>query len=300
MLFSDSLVTVIIPAYNHENFILDCIESIINQDYENIELIILNDGSTDRTAIKILQYEEKCKKRFQNFMFIDKDNEGVSKTINKGIILSKGDFICIIASDDMMIKGRIKKQVEFMKDKVSSISCGNSLIIKGNTKTYIPVISDSLKKMYYNGKQFHNLIIDYFISSPTVMMKKSLIDQIGFYDEKFKIEDWPYYVKVVEKYNIDFIDDYLCYYRIHDHNTQTNKKKMFIEEKKILFYFFKTYKLPLRIKRKAMGELYLRNKIRHATKVNRFIDVVISQIYYLNINRIKKFMIKKLNLSIND
>ena len=292
MNFLDSLVTVVIPAYNHEKFISDCIESIIKQDYKNIELIILNDGSVDRTANKILEYEAICKERFRNFIFIDKDNEGVSKTINMGINLSKGEYICLIASDDVMIEGRITKQIEFMKNKNSNISCGNSLVMEGNTKTNIPVIDNNLKKNYYDGSQFYNLIINYFISSPTVMMKRSLIDEMGFYDEKFKIEDWPYYVKLSEKYSIDFIDDYLCYYRIHDDNTQTNKEDMFIEEEKILRYFFITYKLPLRVKRMAMGELYLRNKSRHVGKISKFIDVVISQIYYLDIKRIKEYIMK--------
>lgn len=291
----DSLVTVIVPAYNHEQFISDCIESIINQDYKNIELIILNDGSKDRTTNKILEYEEKCKKRFHNFIFIDKDNQGVAKTINQGINLSKGKYICFIASDDMMIEGRIKKQVEFMNKKDSNISCGNSLIIKGNTKTNIPVISDDLKVNYYNGSQFYNLIINYFISSPTVMIKKRLIDEVGMYDEKFKIEDWPYYVRIAEKYSIDFIDEYLCYYRIHNNNTQTNKKNMSIEERKILRYFFITYKIPLRVKRRAIEELYIRNRNRHTTKIGRVIDIVISQIYYLDIKKLKNYFASKSN-----
>lgn len=292
--FLEKLVTVIIPAYNHEKYIADCIESIIKQDYKNIELIIINDGSIDSTANKILKYEGECNKRFQNFIFIDRVNEGVVKTINEGINLSKGEYVCFIASDDMMIDGRIKKQVEFMKEKNSNISCGNSLLIEGNTKTNIPVINDSLKEKYCKKTQFYNLIINYFISSPTVMMKKCLIDKMGFYDEKFKIEDWPYYVKVAEKYSIDFIDDYLCYYRIHDNNTQTNKKLMFIEEKRILKYFFITYKVPLRVKRMAIGEFYLRNKNRHISKSGRIMDVIVSQIYYLDIKRIKKYFNKYL------
>jgi len=288
----NSLVTVIIPAYNHEKYIVGCIESIINEDYANIELIILNDGSKDKTADKILEYEEKCKKRFIDFIFIDKKNEGLSKTLNKGIELSKGKYICCIASDDMMMSGRIKKQVKFMEERESVISCGNAFVIKNNKKTDISVIDDELKKNYFTGSQFHNLIVNYFISSPTVMMKKCLIDEMGSYDERFKIEDWPYYVKVAQKHHIDFIDDYLCYYRIHDHNTQTNKKNMFIEEKKIIKYFFDTYKLPFFIKRKALSKLYIRNKMRNDSYIGKVRDVLLSQIYYLDIRRILRYLHK--------
>jgi alpha-1,3-rhamnosyltransferase len=292
MKWDNILVSVIIPAYNHEEYIGQCIESIVNQEYKNIELIILNDGSKDNTANIIKSYEETCKERFTKFKFIDKQNEGVSKTLNKGINISSGDYICFIASDDIMIEGRIKKQVEFMLNKNSFISCGNSLMIKGNNKTDEPVLSDKLKKMYFDGNQFCNLIINYFISSPTVMLKRDIVKSIGLFDGKFKIEDWPYYVKVAQKYKIDFLDDYLCYYRIHDHNTQTNKKNMFIEEKKILMYFFQNYNLSFNIKRKALSQLYIRNKDRNDSSLGKIVDLLISQVYYFDFYKIGNYLAK--------
>ncbi len=289
----NSLVSVIVPAYNHENYIQQCLDSIIAQNYDNIELIVLNDGSKDNTYSKILEYKDKCLTRFKNFQIINKENEGVSKTLNKGIELSKGKFICFIASDDMMIEGRIKKQVEYMNLNNSSISCGNSLILNENTKSSKSIINEKLK-LQYKGNQFYNLIINYFISSPTVMINKSVIEKIGKFDENSKIEDWPYYVKASRDFKIDFINENLCYYRIHGNNTQTNKKNMFIIEKQVLNKFFEMYDLPTNIKKKAMSELYIRNKERNKNQIGKIKDIFISQIYYFDTKRIRDYLKKRI------
>ena len=111
----EDLISIVIPAYNHEKYIEECIESIISQTYKNIELIIINDGSTDLTAEKIQSKAKDCKRRFKKFIFIDKENEGVSKTLNKGCLKSKGKFIVFCASDDSFTHDAIKTMHDFLK-----------------------------------------------------------------------------------------------------------------------------------------------------------------------------------------
>ena len=99
-MIKNALISVVISAYNHEQYIEECIDSIINQTYENIELIILNDGSNDKTAEIINSKSDHCKIRFKRFLFIDKENEGLPKTLNRGCYKSKGTFLAFIGSDD--------------------------------------------------------------------------------------------------------------------------------------------------------------------------------------------------------
>ncbi|WP_040213567.1 glycosyltransferase family 2 protein [Clostridium polynesiense] len=288
------LISIIIPAYNHENYILDCLNSILLQKYKNIQLIVLNDGSKDNTAKLICEFKDLNQQHFNEFIFIDKANEGVVATINKGYHLSKGKYISIIASDDMMIEGRLLTQIEFMEKNNSFISCGNSLIIRNDIKTNEAVITKELKKKYEEDSQFYNLIVNYFISTPTIVMRREVIEEIGLYDNKFFIEDWPYYVKVAKKYKIDFIDKPFCYYRLHGENTTSNKSKMFNEEKQILRCFFNTYHVPFKIKRQALSQLYIRNKGRKTNKLIQKLEIVKSQLIYLDIEKIKN------KLKIND
>ena len=111
---SNPLVSVLIPAYNHENYVQETINSIIDQTYQNIELIIYDDGSKDSTWNKIKELEEKCKKRFTNVYFETKENEGTCKTMNKLLDLAKGEYVIVVASDDMIKPNMIEKEVDFL------------------------------------------------------------------------------------------------------------------------------------------------------------------------------------------
>ena len=111
---TNALVSVIIPAYNHEKYVQETIKSIINQTYENIELIIVDDGSLDNTWYKIQEMKEICEKRFSRVVFETKQNEGTCKTLNRLINLSKGEYIYLIASDDIAKPIAIEKELEFL------------------------------------------------------------------------------------------------------------------------------------------------------------------------------------------
>ncbi len=104
------LVTIIVPAYNHDKYIEKCIDSIIEQTYQNIEIIIINDGSTDKTIDKIVSYAHH-----EKVVVIDQENKGLCKTLNVGLSLAKGDYISILASDDYLIANKLEKQVEFLE-----------------------------------------------------------------------------------------------------------------------------------------------------------------------------------------
>ena len=121
---SNELITVIIPYYKHEKYIEDCILSVINQTYKNVELIVIDDGSPDNGYLKITSMSKRY-----GFRFIKKENEGVTKTLNFGLSLSNGKFFCALASDDIWLPSKLEKQVKFMaKHDVSAVSAGCMLI----------------------------------------------------------------------------------------------------------------------------------------------------------------------------
>lgn len=95
------LISVVIPAYNHEKFVDKTIKSIINQSYDTIELIIIDDGSKDETWKIIQSFQEECEKRFKRVVFGTQTNHGTCYMLNKLISLAAGEYIYLIASDDM-------------------------------------------------------------------------------------------------------------------------------------------------------------------------------------------------------
>lgn len=105
-------ITVILPAYNAEKYILDSMDSILNQTYENFELIIINDGSTDSTANLILSRNDK-----RIILLENKKNLGIVNALNKGISMSKGQYIARMDSDDISAPRRLEKQIEFLSEE---------------------------------------------------------------------------------------------------------------------------------------------------------------------------------------
>lgn len=220
------LVSVIIPAYNHEKYIHYCLDSIIAQTYDNIELIILNDGSSDNTNAKILQYESKLKKRFKNYIYINKLNEGICKTLNLGLKLAKGDYIKTFASDDEMEITLIEKEVEYFNqnEKIGMIyTDGYQVKSEGDL---IKNCDYSEKNLFSKNMKFlEGDLLSYFVGnifavpSPTTMITRRCYKVVGNYDENLKCEDPDMYLRIAMKFHIGSIKIPLVFHRIHSNNS---------------------------------------------------------------------------------
>lgn len=221
------LVSIIIPSYNHENYIKDTIESIVNQTYKNIELIIIDDGSKDN-SIKVI---EKLNLKYE-FLFIKRENRGLCETLNEGISLSKGKYIAICASDDIYLENKIEIQVDFLENNLNYSMCYGKIIKfadNGEKK-----FSDNRKCK--SGKIFYDLMRTNFVPAVTQMYRKEIFNEVGYFDKNLWIEDWDMLLRIAYKYEIGFIDEYLALYRMHENNMSGNNnvKKMYKNELQIL------------------------------------------------------------------
>src|SRR5690606_14961295 len=122
MINGQALVSVIIPSYNHEKFVCDSIQSVINQSYQNIELIVIDDGSTDSSVEKIKKLIPRCAKRFTWFEFMHRPNKGLSATLNEALEWAQGEYFSSLASDDIILEDKIKIQSEFLKHNKNCIA----------------------------------------------------------------------------------------------------------------------------------------------------------------------------------
>jgi alpha-1,3-rhamnosyltransferase len=228
----DKLVTVWMPAYNHEQYIQEAINSVINQTYKNIELIIINDGSPDKTDEKIMELYDKCKERFERFEYISRENRGLITTIKEIEQLAKGYYMSGLASDDFYAPTKIEKQVEALEKNDEYAMCYGNMI--GVDKDSNIILSKHKNKYAKSGYIFNDLLFRNFISGPTVMIKKSVLDEIGGHESKYKIEDHPMWLKISKIYKILYLDENLVYYRDHDSNMSKNSEFMIEEMEKIL------------------------------------------------------------------
>lgn len=167
------LVSVVMSCYNSEKTIDEAIESIINQSYNNLELLIMDDGSNDGSVEKLNYYKNK----YENIrIFRNKNNLGLTKSLNLLIKKSYGEFIARQDSDDISFKNRIDKQVKEMK-KYDLDFCTTRALVK-NTRKKIPGIS------YFFPSKIISKFKNPFIHG-TLMIKKNSIKKIGLYNESF-------------------------------------------------------------------------------------------------------------------
>lgn len=226
-----SVVTVVVPVYNHEDYVLDCITSILDEDYPNTEVIVINDGSTDGTEEKVRDYIRRHGERFR---FISKKNEGLVKTLNLGLKLAKGKYFCELASDDMLLPGSIRKRVEYLEANPRTEAVfADGYFLQDSTPTTTRLLGD--KKNGYDSSRHgvEDLIMgNAVIFFPSGIIKKSLLDEIGGFDEDFRCyEDISIEYILAISTRVAYINEPLMYYRVHSSNTSLKNPERVKEEK---------------------------------------------------------------------
>lgn len=218
----NSLVSVVIPCYNHEQFIQDSIQSVINQTYENIELIIIDDGSKDDSVLKIREMIESCEERFVRFEFRNRANIGLSATLNEALEWCQGKYFSPLASDDQMLNSKTAIQVSFLEKniKIPALSAGVKLVDEDNKK--IRKCEDENK--FYTFKEI--IMHEHYLPAPTQMIRTDILRKVGGYNSDLLIEDWYMWLKLSINGEIYYMSNILCLYRIHSSNTSKNLVKM--------------------------------------------------------------------------
>lgn len=216
------LVSIVIPCYNHEKFVQDCIQSVIDQTYDNIELIIIDDGSKDNSVDKIKEMIPLCEKRFTNFEFRYRPNKGLSATLNEALEWCKGEYFSAIASDDIMLKNKTAIQVEFLNKNKSVLAVfGGIKLIDENNRELSERLSQS--EIY----DFRKIIMhEHDLPAPTQMIRLNALREVGGYNPNILIEDWYMWLKLSSIGNLYYMNELLCLYRQHDNNISKNFLKM--------------------------------------------------------------------------
>jgi len=273
------LVSVVIACYNHEKFIKDCIFSIMQQDYENIEILICDDCSVDSSWEILSEMEEKMQSRFTRvFLYRNTENKGVTYTLNGLIKNARGELIKGLASDDVIldIKG-ISKFVSYMKEfPQTKVVIANGILI--NEDQHMPINIDIGKAVrIYKDRPvfdrellFESIYKNNYIFAPGNMIRKELYDVYGYYDEELTAEDWEFWLRITcEGVNIfGYIDEELIGYRINENSLTAKVYNTGLEQKRIKMY--KTNMIVLdRYGDKVSPEIYAKTKMHFLLDENK-------------------------------
>ena len=222
---TQSLVSIVVPVYNGEQYLEQTVESILNQDYHNIELILIDDGSSDKSA-EIMRKLEKSDARIRPFY---NQNGGVADARNFGIAQANAELIAFCDQDDLWLPTKLTKQIPlFENPKVGLVYCGAIADAKMHN-----VQGKSNFKTKKRGDVFDLLILGNLLTCCTAVARKSALLQAGNFDEDralMGVDDWHLWLKLAFVCQFDYVEEHLAVHVFHGDNYSSNDEAMHAAE----------------------------------------------------------------------
>ena len=229
------LVTVICLCYNHANFVIEALESVLNQTYSNVELLIADDFSTD-TSVKVI--ENWLKQHPEIPFLINKENQGNTKTFNKCLKLAKGEYIIDLAADDVLKFDCITNQLKGFEEtsyKNVGLIYGNAELISENGNFINDYFKTDANRKRLQSQPTGDIYIGLLngnnnLCSISALVKRAVFDSLNGYDENLAYEDYDFWIRASRIYNFDYVDKILVQKRVLKDSmytllTQKNNKK---------------------------------------------------------------------------
>ena len=216
------LVSIVIPVFNGSDFLKEAIESALNQTYQNIEVLVINDGSNDNNKTEAI-----CKSFSEKIRYFYKKNGGVATALNIGIKEAKGKYFSWLSHDDLYKLDKIKNQLEFMQKnpKVKIVSSNFAILNQENQK--IENRQVKAKKSFINGRD----ILDNWLDFCTFLINIECFNEVGLFDTNLKtIQDLDMQFRIVAKFPIFHINEVLSIRREHLAQGTKTQLKLHLQE----------------------------------------------------------------------
>ena len=226
-------LSVVMPAYNSEEFIEEAISSVVNQTFQDFELIIIDDASTDNTVKIIKKFQKKYPNKISLIQLSENQNCGGDKCANHGILIAKGKYIARMDADDVADTTRFEKQIKFLEKNKNVFLVGSNAFVINKKGEVIgekkePLTTEAIYKAYFG---FHPLI------HPTCIFRAKLKNGKRFsYEIKHSANNdyYTFYKLTCQGYKFVNLEEKLLKYRIHNHNaTFVDMKQKFINSLKV-------------------------------------------------------------------
>ncbi|HPU29249.1 MAG TPA: glycosyltransferase [Syntrophorhabdaceae bacterium] len=257
------MVSIIITTYNRKHFLFDAVHSVIQQDFDDKEIIVIDDGSDDGSYEIVKDMPVK---------YLWKPNGGISSARNAGIKISKGEYIAFLDVDDRWLKGKLKKQIKAMEEEGYLISYTDEIWLKNGKR-----INQKKRHKKYSGWIFERCLPLCIISPSSVVIRRDIFEVVGLFDESLPVcEDYDMWLRVTSRYPVLFIDKpYII--KNGGHGDQLSKRYEAMDRFRIksIVNILKSDVLNKELKEKALEELkkkctilakgaYKRGKIKEA------------------------------------
>jgi glycosyltransferase involved in cell wall biosynthesis len=208
-------VSVIIPNYNYARYVGQAIESVINQTYSNIEIIVVNNGSTDNSLEILKGFGDRI-------CLVNQENLGQSGARKSGLSKATGDFIAFLDADDTWEPQKIEKQLHLFSSKTQLVYCGIGRFSESSSKrisTHLPRFSGSCAPAFINQPGV-SIVLS---GESTAVFSRALLEKVGGFDPELNsAAGWDFFRRCSKFTDFDFVPEALTNYRIHDSNMSNN------------------------------------------------------------------------------
>ncbi|MEO8649949.1 MAG: glycosyltransferase [Acidobacteriota bacterium] len=205
------VVSVVIPVFNAERYVAEAIQSVLYQTMREIELLIIDDGSTDNSAQVIEHVIGENTDR--PIAFITRENRGVSRTLNEGLKRAKGRYFAYLGADDIWSRKRLELQVTELERTGFGAAYSDCWVMDSDGK----ILSRyGMQYNYKGGLIYEDLVwLRFAPASPTGLFRREAIINAGAFNEEHEAEDHDAWIRLARKYPIAYIDQPLAFYRVH-------------------------------------------------------------------------------------
>lgn len=217
------VVSVIIPLYNHEPFVREAIESVLSQSFSDVELIVINDGSTDRSEAVVKEIKD------DRITYLAQANQGAAKTINRGVHLARGEYVSILNSDDCYDRTRLEEALKVLEaDRALQAVFSHIEVIDGEG-TSIRLLRGaeenwSQRDPATSFKGANDIVLDllagnFLLTTSNLFCRRAVFDVVGKFANLRYTHDYDFFLRLCHRYNVRVIDAPLLKYRIHAANS---------------------------------------------------------------------------------
>lgn len=229
-----ALVSILIPAYNHQSYVEETLDSILNDSFKDKEIVIINDGSTDNTDTVIKNWIDKNKNKI-SIIYRSRENRGLTKTLNELLSLSIGSYLIALASDDYLLDGGIEKRYQYLVSHPDKYAVFADCIVVDNEsrKTHdsglFELRNANKMRLFSDEGIKKEFISNFVIPGPVLMVRRDFHIQFGGFNEEMYMEDYDLYLRFAANNLIGFLNEKVSAYRLHGANMSSENNEKYIE-----------------------------------------------------------------------
>ncbi|MHC5036512.1 MAG: glycosyltransferase family 2 protein [Planctomycetota bacterium] len=237
------IVSVIIPTYNRRDFVLEAIASVERQTFQDLEIVVVDDGSKDGTKEAVTRLSDS------RIRFVEKAHSGIAATRNRGLQEARGEVFAFLDSDDQWVPEKLTKQLPLLRGDVGFGYARYRSVKGGETLRSKPIGGPS-------GWIFLDLLSRIFVQTSTAVVRREAAQAVGPFDESLSYADeYDYFLRLAERFRAGFVDEDLVIYRIHEGNESRDHLRRISENLEVYRRIFGREDLVRRTRRIAGGRV---------------------------------------------